>query len=93
MILSTMWNEPYLETCCRSALHRLCLAGSVGRPTGLRDDPCLKRMTEMGFVHQTPEGRFFVTDEGAARHTSEVLKIAQALPHHHDTRKATPSER
>ncbi len=27
-----MWNEPYLETCCRSALHRVVLTGPVGPP-------------------------------------------------------------
>ncbi|MFT9025659.1 hypothetical protein [Acetobacter indonesiensis] len=90
-----MWNEPYLETCCRSALHRLCLAGALGRPTGLRDDPCLKRMTEMGFVSQIPQqdgqSRFFVTDEGKARHASEVLKIAQALPGKHTPHKVAVS--
>lgn len=47
----------------------------------------------MGFVRQTPEGRFFVTDEGAARHASEVLKIAQALPHKHGTHNLPSVER
>ncbi|WP_346346406.1 hypothetical protein [Acetobacter persici] len=72
-----MWNEPYLETCCRSALHRLCLAGAVGRPAGQRDDPCLIRMEGMGFVRNNGQGRFFVTDEGKARHAREVLKVAE----------------
>ncbi len=79
MILHPMWNEPYLETCCRSALHRLCLAGAVGRPAGQRDDPCLVRMEGMGFVRDNGQGRFFVTDEGEARHAREVLKIADGL--------------
>ncbi|MCX2559812.1 hypothetical protein OQ252_00150 [Acetobacter farinalis] len=74
-----MWNEPYLETCCRAALHRLCLAGAVGRPAGLRDDPCLLRMQDMGFVRETGQGRFFVTDEGRSRHAREVLKVAEGL--------------
>ena len=32
-----MWDQPYLETCCRSALHRLLLAGGTGRPADLKD--------------------------------------------------------
>lgn len=73
--LSTVWKEPYLETCCRSALHRLCLSGALGRPNGLQDDPCLKRMQGMGFVAQSAQGRFVVTDAGVARHAQEVLKL------------------
>ncbi|GCD74316.1 hypothetical protein NBRC3299_0608 [Acetobacter pasteurianus NBRC 3299] len=69
-----MWNEPYLETCCRAALHRLCLAGEVGRPTGMKDDPCLTRLAGKGLARQNGQGRFFITDEGTARHASEVLK-------------------
>lgn len=53
-----MWNEPYLETCCRSALHRVRLAGPDGRPDGLKDGPCLHRLAEMGVVRQRPDGRF-----------------------------------
>jgi hypothetical protein len=26
-----MWNQPYLETCCRSAIHRMILCGDMGR--------------------------------------------------------------
>ncbi|MFT8563636.1 MAG: hypothetical protein ABF742_02875 [Acetobacter orientalis] len=73
-ILSKVWKEPYLETCCRSALHRLCLSGDLGRPEGLQDDPCLKRMQGMGFVARSAQGRFYITEEGQARHTQEVLK-------------------
>ncbi|MBO1323651.1 hypothetical protein K2X14_00595 [Acetobacter sp. TBRC 12305] len=76
-----MWNEPYLETCCRAALHRLCLAGAHGRPTGLQDDPCLERMRQMGFVAASGSGRFVVTDEGIARHATEVLKQKPAMGH------------
>ena len=47
-----MWNEPYLETCCRSALHRLLLCESAGRPdhteADLKDARCLDRLTELG---------------------------------------------
>ena len=39
MMAPIMWDEPYLETCCRSALHRLVLSGAVGRPPDLKDGP------------------------------------------------------
>lgn len=71
-----MWNEPYLETCCRSALHRLVLAGEQGRPGGLKDGPCLARLAEMLLARQRPDGRFEPTEAGAARHRTEVLKQA-----------------
>jgi hypothetical protein len=73
-----MWNEPYLETCCRSALHRLRLAGGVGRPDGLKDGPCLNRLAGMGFAARREDGRFVATAEGVARHASEVLKATPA---------------
>jgi len=69
-----MWNEPYLETCCRSALHRLVLAGSLGRPPGMKDGPCLQRLAAMGLAALRPEGRFEITEAGLARHATEVLK-------------------
>lgn len=79
-----MWNEPYLQTCCRSALHRLYLAGPGGRPAGLKDDPCLERLERMGLVGRNPQGRFVATDAGQARHALEVLKLkrthAQSTP-------------
>ncbi len=31
----------------------------------------------MGFVRDNGQGRFFVTDEGKARHAREVLKVAE----------------
>lgn len=68
-----MWNQPYLETCCRSALHRLHLAGGVGRPAGLKDGPCLERLQRMGLSRQQTDGRFAITPEGERRHASEVL--------------------
>jgi hypothetical protein len=71
-----MWNEPYLETCCRSALHRLSLAGPVGRPGGLKDGPCLERLNGMGLVCERADGRYELTAEGAARHGRDVLKQA-----------------
>ncbi len=69
-----MWNEPYLETCCRSALHRLHQARCAGRPDGLKDGPCLHRLASMGLTMQGPGGRWWLTDAGSARHESEVLK-------------------
>ncbi|MBS0985075.1 hypothetical protein [Acetobacter thailandicus] len=71
--MKKVWNQPYLETCCRSSLHRLCLTGASGRPSGLRDDPCLERMQKMGFVQHSPQGRFLATDAGYARYRQEVL--------------------
>ena len=69
-----MWNEPYLESCCRSALHRLTLVGPHGRPAGLADQPCLLRLQGMGLAELRPDGRFAITAPGRARHASEVLK-------------------
>jgi hypothetical protein len=71
-----MWNEPYLETCCRSALHRLTLVETHGRPAGLKDGPCLERLTGMGLARQRGDGRFEITAAGEARHAAEVLKKA-----------------
>jgi len=69
-----LWNEPYLETCCRSALHRLTLAGRLGRPPGLKDGPCLERLARMGFCTCRADGRFEITAAGSDRHASEILK-------------------
>ena len=74
----TMWNEPYLETCCRSALHRLTLVGAAGRPTGLKDGPCLERLETMGLAQLREDRRYAITAEGTARHASEILKRAAA---------------
>ena len=68
-----MWDQPYLETCCRSALHRLMLAKETGRPPGLKDGPCLERLGEMGLAAPRPDGRFEITEPGRARHASEIL--------------------
>jgi len=73
-----MWNEPYLETCCRSALNRLKIAGRIGRPAGLKDGPCLLRLSGMGLACERPDGRFEATAEGLARHASEILKAPRA---------------
>ena len=69
-----MWNEPYLETCCRSALHRLHQAHEAGRPDGLKDGPCLARLAGMGFARLRADGRYEISETGAARHQGEVLK-------------------
>ncbi|HEX3349504.1 MAG TPA: hypothetical protein VHS58_15515 [Acetobacteraceae bacterium] len=71
-----MWNEPYLETCCRSALHRLAQAGADGRPPGLKDGGCLARLADRGLARTRVDGRYEITDAGAARHASEVLRQA-----------------
>ncbi len=69
-----MWNEPYLETCCRSALHRLVLCDAAGRPPGLKDGPCLERLQCLDFSEQRADGRYVITAAGRARHGSEILK-------------------
>lgn len=73
-----MWNEPYLETCCRSALHRLTLVATHGRPPGLKDGPCLERLTGMGLARPRADGRFEITDAGRARHAIEILRRSDA---------------
>ena len=76
-LFRTMWQEPYLETCCRSALHRLTLVGGPGRPDGLKDGPCLERLQAMGLARRRPDdGRFENTPEGLDRHANEVLRKA-----------------
>jgi hypothetical protein len=70
----TIWNEPYLESCCRSALHRLTLVGPPGRPDGLKDGPCLARLDGMGLARLRQDGRWEMTEAGTARHAREVLR-------------------
>lgn len=72
--MRAMWHEPYLETCCRSALHRVHLSGASGRPAGLKDGPCLERLNGMGLVRQRADGRFEMTPDGTRRHAQEVLR-------------------
>ena len=69
-----MYDEPYLETCCRSALHRLLLCAETGRPPGLKDGPCLERLAGMGLACERPDGRFELTSAGLARHDSEIAR-------------------
>ncbi len=72
-----MWNEPYLETCCRAALHRLVLSADDGRPPDLKDGPCLERLTGMGLAAERPDGRYTLTEAGAARHASEIMRVGK----------------
>jgi hypothetical protein len=72
--MPAVWNEPYLETCCRSALHRLVLSGNVGRPWGLKDGPCLSRLVAMGLAVVRQDGRYAFTEAGSLRHRRDVLK-------------------
>ena len=73
-----VWDEPYLETCCRSALHRLTLCGPIGRPGGLKDGPCLGRLSGMNLARQRADGRYEITETGRARHAQYVSRRAQA---------------
>jgi hypothetical protein len=68
-----MWREPYLETCCRSALHRLFLCDAIGRPAGMKDGPCLTRLSCLGLAEPRDDGRYQVTAAGRARHAYEIL--------------------
>ena len=73
-----MYDQPYLETCCRSALHRLVLCHEAGRPSGLKDGPCLKRLDGMGLARLRGDGRYEITPAGRARHAEEILGSAAA---------------
>ena len=68
-----MWNQPYLETCCRAALHRLVLTADDGRPGGMKDGPCLERLAGMGFASVRDDARYEVTEAGRERHASEIM--------------------
>ena len=75
---SLMWSQPYLETCCRSALHRLVLCREVGRPPALKDGPCLERLAGLGFARLCEDDRYRVTSSGLARHELEISPTAKA---------------
>ncbi|HTI84070.1 MAG TPA: hypothetical protein VL614_26770 [Acetobacteraceae bacterium] len=75
-----MWDEPYLETCCRSALHRLLLSSTAGRPAGLKDGPCLARLAAKGLAQVNPDGRYTLTEAGTLRHARDVLKQPDTQP-------------
>ncbi len=72
-----MWRDPYLETCCRSALHRTVLAGEAGRPGGLKDGPCLERLRDMGLVTERTDKRYVTTGAGAEVHHEQVVGVPQ----------------
>jgi hypothetical protein len=67
-----MFDQPYMESCCRSALHRLLQCDGIGRPPGLKDGRCLIRLADMGLAERTDSGRFVVTEAGRNRHGSEI---------------------
>jgi hypothetical protein len=69
-----VWDQPYLETCCRAALHRAHLCGPAGRPAGLMDDPCLRRLAAMGLCRPNADGGFIITEAGRHRHATDVLR-------------------
>ena len=75
-----MWTEAYLETCCRSALHRLYLVGDAGRPAGLKDGPCLARLAGLGFAQERPDGRFEPTPAGLVFHAEEIAPAGVGKP-------------
>jgi hypothetical protein len=75
-----MWDQPYLESCCRAALHRLYLAAGDGRPHDQMDGPCLVRLAGMGMCGQSTDGRFALTPDGTQRHAVEVLKRTAIRP-------------
>jgi hypothetical protein len=72
------WTAPYLETCCRSALHRLILCGDAARPEGLKDDGCLRRLESLGLCMAVPGG-FAATPAGRARHAREIAATPDPL--------------
>lgn len=72
-----MWEQPYLESCCRSALHRLFLSGGTGRPKALADDGCLERLTGIGLVATGDDGRYRITSAGTQRHVQEIAAPAR----------------
>ena len=79
LTMPDVWNEPYLETCCRSALHRLVLSGAIGRPGGMKDGPCLVRLGENGLARVRSDGRYGATETGRARHAREILRASEPL--------------
>lgn len=74
-----MFDHPYLETCCRSALHRLLLCGEAGRPAGLKDGACLLRLEHLGLAQHRPDGRFAITEEGLRQH-DDLVSPVRTLP-------------
>lgn len=75
-----MYDAPYLETCCRSALHRLVLAGAAGRPAASKDAACLDRLVVAGLAAaqpaDAPPERYCLTEAGRRRHAAAILRPA-----------------
>ena len=69
-----MWDEPYLETCCRAALHRVVLAGAAARPADSKDAACLARLAARGLVATRADGRCVATDAGIIQHAALVMR-------------------
>lgn len=69
-----MWDEPYLESCCRSALHRLLLSGKAGRPSGYKDGPCLARLAGLGLAAPKDETRYVMTTAGITWHRQVIRR-------------------
>ena len=69
------FDQPYLETCCRSALHRVLLAGDIGRPPAMKDGSCLDRLATLALAREREDGRFEITDEGRHRHDALVTPV------------------
>jgi hypothetical protein len=67
-----MWNQPYLETCCRATLHRLILCGAAGRPTETKDGRCLLRLAGMGLACRREDGGFEITPAGRELHATGI---------------------
>ena len=67
------YHQPYLETCCRSALHRLKRAAEAGRPDGLTDGGCLRRLETLGLAAPRADGRWTMTERGLAQHAQDAL--------------------
>ncbi|HEX3982823.1 MAG TPA: hypothetical protein VHX12_03940 [Acidisoma sp.] len=72
-----MWVEPYLETCCRSALHRLSLSGKLGRPAGYKDGPCLARLAGLGLAAPRDDAGYELTSDGIDWH-HRIIQRRQA---------------
>ncbi len=87
-----MWDEPYLESCCRSALHRLILAGETGRPPEPKDLPCLERLDGMGLALQRTDGRYRTTEAGRSRHEVEI-QPREIQPQEIQSREIQPTGR
>jgi hypothetical protein len=72
-----MYDEPYLETCCRSALHRLRLCAVAGRPADTRDSGCLHRLARMGLARVRADGRY---EAAVTADAPEAAVTADASP-------------